>query len=158
MRTQSRTIKKEASKKVKKSGKKNLARPKNREKVITMSSGSFCAPGVQSELAADDASTDLMSQAKINCALRQMIYLMNFCPTCSTTYTAGMNAPGTEHYFGNFFYKSRYCCDDCHHTFDVDLAWSTDAASSSSDRLTAELLVNEDAKNVKAGSAIDEPV
>lgn len=145
-RPQSRTIVKKHSKKTNKSGRKNLAGPNKGEKVMSRPSSS--SPAVQSESAADDASTHLTSQAKITCALRQMIYVMNVCPTCSAPHTGGMNAPGTEHYFGRIFYKSWYSCDDCDHTFDVDLAWPT-AASCSSD--------HENESKVKAGSAIDEP-
>lgn len=119
----------ESKEKIMKSG-KNMTSQKLEENVTR---SSFSAPAMETATAAQseggDASTP--SQAE-NCSLRQVIYVRNVCPTCSTTYTARMNSPDIERYFGRIFYKSRYSCKDCHHTFEVDLEWPTDDASSSS--------------------------
>lgn len=156
---QLKSIKEKESEKemVMKSG-KNLTSQKLGEKLTSSSS---CAPVMETTTAApsgeEDTSTPSHAQ---NCCLRQVIYVRNVCPTCSVTYTTGMNAPDMERYLGRIIYRSSYSCKDCHYTFDVDLEWPTDGASSSS--RTAEpapslvVLADEGGKKVALGSN-DEP-
>lgn len=129
-----------------------------------LTSSSACAPAMETTTTAapsEGADASTPSHGK-NCCVRQVIYVRSVCPTCSVTYTTGMNAPDMERYFGRVIYRSSYSCKDCHHTFDVDLEWPADGASSSS--RTAEpattslvvLLADEGGKKVAPGSN-DEP-
>lgn len=157
---QIKTLKrKESKKEVIVKSRKNLTSQKLGEKVT---SSSVSAPAMIRTTAApsEGADANVPSQAE-NCCVRQVIYVRNVCPGCSATYTTEMNSPHMERYLRRIIYRSWYSCNDCHHTFDVDLEWPADGASSSS--CTAEpaapssmVLVDEEGRKVAPG-ANDEP-